>query len=174
MMKNAFLTSLFLLSSSAVADPCGMVPPIHITNAPDVIQRIGAQRTYVSFRDGMETIALRPGFEGKLDEFGMLIPFPSPPAIRKLDDSTFAHIEAAIDPPTVNVHIYDPRRYMMESLGYADMAAPSAAAVPEGEEQNLRYDEVRVIREEAVGMYQVAVLEAGSAAALSKWMANNG
>ncbi len=174
MMKNALLTGLFLLSSSAVADPCGMVPPIHITNTPDVIQRIGAQRTYVSFRDGMETIALRPGFEGKIDEFGMLIPFPSPPAIRKLDDSTFAHIEAAVDPPTVNVHIYDPRRYMLESLSYAMADAPMATAAPEAEEEPLRYNEVRVLREEAVGMYQVAVLEAGSASALGKWMTDNG
>ncbi len=33
---------------------------------------------------------------------------------------------------------------------------------------------VRVLREEAVGMYQVAVLEAGSAAALKRWMDDHG
>ena len=31
-------------------------------------------------------------------------------------------------------------------------------------------DTVRVLREEAVGMYEVAVLEAGSAEALKRWM----
>jgi hypothetical protein len=174
-MKRGILSVLCLLSSSAVADPCGMVPPLDVRNPREVIRRIGAQRTYVSFRDGMETIALRPGFEGKIDEFGMLIPFPTPPAVRKIDDTTFAHIEAAIQPPTVNVHIYDPSVRRSASFGgpmsrtkdasVADMAAP---------EGGLRYDEVRVVREEAVGMYQVAVLEAGSAAALSKWMSNNG
>lgn len=149
-----------------------MVPPIHITDTTDAIQRIGAQRTYVSFRDGMETIALRPGFEGKIDEFGMLIPFPSPPAIRKIDDNTFAHIEAAIDPPTVNVHIYDPARihYRRGLVAKKSEAAPASAVA----EPSLAYSEVRVLREEAVGMYQVAVLEAGSADALSKWMTNNG
>lgn len=35
-------------------------------------------------------------------------------------------------------------------------------------------DEVRVLREEAVGMYQAVVLEAGSAAALKRWMDDNG
>ncbi|MFT5682127.1 MAG: hypothetical protein ACI8RZ_003045 [Myxococcota bacterium] len=38
----------------------------------------------------------------------------------------------------------------------------------------LAYDAVEVVSQEAVGMYQVAVLQTGSAAALSKWMADNG
>ncbi|MDG1480825.1 MAG: DUF2330 domain-containing protein [Myxococcota bacterium] len=171
MLKNTLLIGLALLAGSAAADPCGMVPPIHITNTSDVIQRVGAQRTYVSFRDGIETIALRPGFEGKLDAFGMLIPFPSPPAIRKLDDSTFAHIEAAIDPPVVNVHITDPRRSFQVLGRRSGIEPPTAASAMES---GLRYSEVRVLREEAVGMYQVAVLEAGSAAALSRWMSDSG
>ena len=33
---------------------------------------------------------------------------------------------------------------------------------------------VRVVKEEAVGMYEVAVLEAGSAKALNKWMTDHG
>ena len=174
-MKKSILVGLCLLSGSAVADPCGMVPPIHISNTPDVIQRIGAQRTYVSFRDGMETIALRPGFEGKIDEFGMLIPFPTPPAIRKIDDSTFAHIEAAIDPPTVNVHIYDPAsRSQASGLSHGRMKDVPTMVAFSADEGGLEYNEVRIVREEAVGMYQVAVIEAGSAAALSKWMADNG
>jgi len=38
----------------------------------------------------------------------------------------------------------------------------------------LRKDEVKVLREEAVGMYEVAVLEAGSTQALKKWMGEHG
>ncbi len=38
----------------------------------------------------------------------------------------------------------------------------------------LREDEVRVLRQEAVGMYEAAVLEAGSAAALKRWMDDHG
>ena len=40
-------------------------------------------------------------------------------------------------------------------------------------EAGLGYTEVRVLREEAVGMYEVAVLEAGSPKALERWMADN-
>ena len=93
------LLPLLLLSpfTEVSADPCGMVPPITVASADTAVVRSGPQRTYMFFKDGMETIALRPGFEGNIDNFGMLIPFPNPPAIRKIEDDTFAHIEAAID-----------------------------------------------------------------------------
>ena len=51
---------------------------------------MGPQRTYVFYKDGMETYVIRPGFSGSVDNFGMLIPFPSPPALRKVPDEIFA------------------------------------------------------------------------------------
>ena len=82
------LTSLVMVASlvgPAAADPCGMVPPITVSD-PVPITRVGDQQTYVFFKDGTETFVIRPGFEGKADEFGMLIPFPTPPAIRKVPE----------------------------------------------------------------------------------------
>ncbi len=162
------------LPTDGFADPCGMVPPIQITGgaAPN-IERTGAQRTWVMFSGGVETMALRPGFEGNVEDFGMLIPFPSPPAIRKIEDDTFAHLEAAIDPPTLTVEIYE--QGWLDDLGAVasgGMAEPEAMEAPS--EGALRLDEVRVLSQEAVGMYQVAVLEAGSPAALQRWMDDNG
>jgi len=173
----ALALSGLALSGTASADPCGMVPPVWVPDdGQRAIERVGAQRTYVMHRDGVETMVLRPGFEGKVDEFGMLIPFPSPPAMRKIDDQTFAHLEAAIDPPTMNVHIYDPRPRDLDMLASRSRAAPSVAAAEAGAreiEDSLGFNEVRVLREEAVGMYQVAVLEAGSPRALKRWMEDN-
>jgi len=138
------------------ADPCGMVPPvftsIDVGDEPP-IARIGAQKTYVFYKDGIETFVIRPGFLGKIEEFGMLIPFPSPPAIRKVPDEIFTHIAAAVDPPEVVVD----RRWGFGGGGLG-----------------IRKDEVRVLREEAVGMYEVAVLAAGSAKALNRWMDDQG
>ncbi len=169
----ATLALLGMTAAPAVADPCGMVPPIRISDgSKPAIQRQGAQRTYVMFHQGVETMVLRPGFTGEIDDFGMLIPFPSPPALRKIDDETFAHIEGLIDPPEVEVHLYDPRM-MYEEMEMAD-GAGFADYAPEAEEKSLEYDEVNVLNQEAVGMYQVAVLEAGSPKALAKWMAENG
>ncbi len=60
-----------------------MVPPIY-PGQEVPLSRVGLQQTYVSYKDGVETFVIRPGFTGKVDEFGMLIPFPTPPAIRKV------------------------------------------------------------------------------------------
>ena len=157
-----------LLMGRLFADPCGMVPPVSVTSS-NAIARKGIQRTYVFHKDGIETIALRPGFTGSVEDFGMLIPFPSPPALRKIEDDTFSHIEAAIKAPKILV-----RKRYQKRFGRSKMAR--SGAPPRQEESGLvvAKDEVRVLNEEAVGMYQVAVLEAGSAKALARWMEDNG
>ena len=70
--------TLLLFTPAAQADPCGMVPPIYVGNISP-ITRIGLQKTYVFYKDGIETFVIRPGFQGNVDNFGMLIPFPNPP-----------------------------------------------------------------------------------------------
>ena len=152
--------------SLADADPCGMVPPIY--TGPSPISRIGLQKTYVFHKDGVETFVIRPGFSGKVDNFGMLIPFPNPPEIRKIADNLFEHVANAIDPPEVVVDLRI-RRMMMRGAG---VAVPNAA--PKERAMRFDKDEVRVLKQEAVGMYEVAVLEAGSATALKRWMDENG
>ena len=79
---------LAVLALPVMADPCGMVPPIQLSGGAPELMRVGDQLTYVFFKDGVEDIALRPGFKGKLTDFGMLIPFPSPPDIARLRITT--------------------------------------------------------------------------------------
>src|SRR5207248_1155585 len=61
----------------------------------------GDEQTYVFFKDGLETFVIRPGFSGKVEDFGMLISFPTPPALRKVSEDIFPQISKAIDPPEV-------------------------------------------------------------------------
>ncbi len=167
-LLNTFV--IVLLSVVAVqtasADPCGMVPPIY-PGQEIPLARIGLQQTYVYYKGGVETFVIRPGFTGKVDEFGMLIPFPTPPAIRKVPDHVFEHLAAAVDPPEVVVDL----RFRPE-LARASSALRNQAKGDSG--LKYRKDEVKVLKEEAVGMYEVAVLEAGSAAALQRWMDDHG
>lgn len=165
------MIALLTMMTAALADPCGMVPPIWTGSgpAPVTIERQGLQQTYVFHRDGVETIAIRPGFTGSVEQFGMLIPLPAVPALRKIDDRTFDHLRSAVDPPQVRVHVME--RHRLESVKSVDV--PSAARMEEADELSVRRDEVRVVKEEAVGMYEVAVLEAGSSHALSRWMDHN-
>ncbi len=152
----------------AWADPCGMVPPIYITDNTSLV-RVGDQQTYVFYKDGIETFVIRPGFEGKVEDFGMLISFPTPPALRKVSEDIFPQIAKAIDPPEVVIdlrYLFAPGRSLARASGGAQRRADNSL--------ELAKNEVRVLREEAVGMYQAVVLEAGSAAALKRWMDDNG
>lgn len=162
-------------TSSAFADPCGMVPP-----PPDLviaqsvtIERIGVQKTFVAHDRGIETMVLRPGFQGNVEEFGMLIPFPSPPTIRKVDDNIFSHLAAAIDPPEVIARVQRFRPRPRRSMSGRSKSARAPASESAADDGALRFDEVKVVRQEAVGMYEVAVLAAGSPKALKRWMDDN-
>ena len=157
---------VMLMASMASADPCGMVPPISLSNNAN-ITRIGLQNTYVYFKDGVETLVIRPGFEGNVEEFGMLIPFPQPPALRKVSDNIFPHIQNAVDPPEITVYAAD---FWADKNGQVLRRAGRFRQDSAAEGKSLAVNEVRVINQEAVGMYEVAVLEAGSADALKKWM----
>ncbi len=153
---------------SALADPCGMVPPIYVTDNTSLV-RVGDEQTYVFFKDGLETFVIRPGFSGKVEDFGMLIAFPTPPALRKVSEDIFPQIAAAIDPPEV---VIDLRPRPVPRAPAANFGNGSGQGNSGG--LALRKDEVRVLRQEAVGMYEVAVLEAGSAEALKRWMDDHG
>src|SRR5262249_51220492 len=130
----------------------------------------GDEQTYVFFKDGLETFVIRPGFAGKVEDFGMLISFPTPPALRKVSEDIFPQIGKAIDPPEVVLDLRPQTYFFALGLPTGGAAAPTAAQPG----LSLKRDEVRVLRQEAVGMYEAAVLEAGSAAALKRWMDDHG
>ncbi len=141
---RAFILCL-LFSTPLWSDPCGMVPPVSSGDGP-AIERIGLQQTYVFWKDGIETIVIRPGFSGRVDSFGMLIPFPSPPVLRKVPDGIFAHLAAAVDPPEVVVE-HPGERFALELL--REKYSVSTLLSGTGD---LRLTHVEVIRQEAVGM----------------------
>ena len=154
-MKRFLLVALIAITTPVWADPCGLVPPISTQSDPArFLTRTGEQLTYVFFKDGIEDVALRPAFEGKVSEFGMLIPFPSPPAIRKVSDDLFYQIKNAVKPPEVKINL-NPPLPKSAARGFSGGSAPS------GDKKKLEYETVKVISQEAMGMYQVAVLAAG-------------
>ena len=163
---------LFLPADLSQADPCGMVPPVY-TGEGAAIRRLGEQMTYVFYHNGVQSIIIRPGFSGSVEEFGMLIPFPSPPALRKVPDGIFESIATAIDPPEVIVDLTQPKPHALPRSGQGN-----GNANPNDMVRMIRRTPkpltIKVLRQEAVGMYQVAVLKAGSAAALKRWMGDNG
>ena len=172
-MLNGARTGLLLtlaaaLAGEAFADPCGMVPPVYVGPGTP-IARTGDQNTFVFYKNGVETFVIHPGFKGKVEEFGMLIPLPKVPELRKVSDNIFPHIRAAIDPPEVVVYSGRHLELMNAQGAPANQSRATAGGLALGRRQR-----VRVVKEEAVGMYEVAVLEAGSAKALKTWMDDHG
>lgn len=163
------LAFTLLLTTPVSADPCGMVPPIYVQPDQQGIVRDGLQKTYVFYKDGVESLVIHPGFKGDVQEFGMLIPFPSPPAIRKVPDNTFAHIANTIDPPEVVVDIRPMQTLAFMARESLEESRDESAGAGLGISQST----VQVLREEAVGMYDVAVLKSGSADDLKRWMTEN-
>ena len=131
-----------LASTLAWADPCGMVPPVYL-GPGQPITRVGKQQTYVFHKNGVETFVIRPGFKGKVDEFGMLIPFPNPPAIRKVPDHIFSHVAAAVDPPEVVVDL----RTRYDRFGRNAGGANSPSKAPQSR-RKLAFDAVKVISQD--------------------------
>ncbi len=153
------------LGTPAWSDPCGMVPPVSLDGDEQVIERVGDQKTYVFRKGDLQTVVIHPGFEGNVDEFGMLIPFPTVPALRKMPDNVFEQLTLAVEPPTIDYWVHKPMP------AGAVRSAPSQSL--ELRRESKADDQVVVLKEEAVGMYEVAVLEAGSAAALKRWMTDH-
>jgi hypothetical protein len=91
----------------------------------------------------------------------MLIPFPKVPDIRKVSDNIFTHLKQAIDPPEIVIDMRPVRELAKEVSDFRQDAQA-------GEE--LYLGRVTVLKEEAVGMYQVAVLAAEDPQALEAWM----
>src|SRR5712691_7456641 len=137
------LTVLTAGAGPALADPCGMVPPIYVNDNASLI-RVGDEQTYVFWKDGIETFVIRPGFSGKVEDFGMLISFPTPPALRKVSEDIFPQIAKAVDPPEVAIDVRQ-RLYLQRFA--ANGAAPAPMATAGG--LMLKPDEVRVLKQEA-------------------------
>ena len=167
---NIVFVLILQLITPAWSDPCGMVPPISINpqHKDNSIARRGIQRTYVMHANGIETMALHPAFTGKIENFGMLIPFPSPPELYKIDDQTFAQLERAIDPPTLTVSYQ--KQEVFSGLGAGSGGLAGLLGTKGVGRGNIGLGGIISVREEALGMYQVAVIEAGSAKALKTWM----
>ena len=89
--------------------PAFVMPPRRCRSPLECyLTREGEQITYVFYKAGIQDVVLRPAFKGKVSEFGMLIPFPTPPAIRKVADDIFPQIGDAVEPPKVVINLYLP------------------------------------------------------------------
>ncbi len=120
---------------------------------------------------GEKEISLIPqvAFEGNARDFGVLIPVPALPALALADADIFSQFSFLTQPLV---------RSRNDGCGCDDeTVAVSPAfrtALDAGAVVDTRNNDVDLIYEQLVGMYQAAVLQAGDAAALAEWLQRNG
>ena len=103
--------------------------------------------------------------------FGFLVPSPAQPEVAAADAEVFTALDDAIRPKVVVVDRWraDPMPLLLKPFLLAEKVASRAAPTDAAP-----MSEVRVLERKQVGQYDVAVLQADDARALTEWLAGNG
>jgi len=186
---------LSLASGDAAADGVYM-PPV----AYPAIPKIPVQRAMIVYRDGMETLVVESTMDTEALDVGWILPLPSAPTKLDVADSGMLTSLAFCLRPAITHDLHDLWVYAILVLGFLVPTALRAALYRKGVTLQwlliwlLFYILVLVLLpalgyagEEApvaatvlvrstqrVGDYNVSVLRAGDAQAISQWLADNG
>jgi hypothetical protein len=162
MKKTSLLLMVFLLFASPVL-ACGMLLSADETNVRS--EHMTASILWDE-QNQKETLALQIQYavnQGNVDDFGWVMPFPSPPAIEETPKQWFSHIfDATIDKQT-----------LLEQSTFpsfrSDKKEGSAGSLPAD-----GFRGVTVIDEKSMGVYQTATVQAKEVHALTAWAKEHG
>jgi hypothetical protein len=115
----------------------------------------------------MEHFIRRATFSGEGSDFGFLVPTPSVPQLARVDDDVFARMQEKTTPDTVY-------RTERKGLDWTPLFLLPFAYSTRGEGAATAAAPVEVLSVQKVGGYEAAILDATDAAALNKWLTDNG
>jgi hypothetical protein len=149
-MKKVFIFGLIVLLpvQSALAFCSWGFPP-----QGKEYQPLNATEAFINYEDGVQTIVMKPEWQGDAKAFGIVYPTPSKPEVTAAPVDIFWQLEEATNPW---VNLGDPMPLQAEVSKSADE------------------DAVTVVEEKQVAEYKVTVLKATSATELVKWLKKNG
>ncbi len=113
-----------------------------------------ATEVFLTYDDGVQTVVIKPEWQGTAKDFGMVYPVPSKPEVEAGPVDLFWQLEEGTNP-----WIQQP------PIMYAEDSVSSVKASAES---------VTVVEEKQVAEYKVTVLKATSATDLTKWLKKNG
>jgi HEAT repeat protein len=114
-----------------------------------------AQKAIIVHYAGREDLLLQVKFEGRLEEFGWLIPVPSLPKVRKGSMEAFYELSQL-----TQQHLGDGNTESGIRLAMSMAGGPS--------------EPVKVVEIKTVGAYEVAILSAQDAGSLARWLKLHG
>lgn len=151
-MRHAAITlSCALLTLASAIGAQAMCRPFVRPQQPVLVK--GDQRVFIYHRRGMQHLVLQNSFEGQASDFGMILPLPAPPEIKKVDRKFFAQLIQLTNLPQAG------KLAARESAGAADTQATPPQVV--------------VINRQVVGVFEAVTLGATDADALTKWLDDN-
>ena len=117
-------------------------------------QPIDATEVFVAYEKGTETVVIKPQWQGNAKSFGMVYPVPAKPEVVAGPTNLFWELDEATNP-----WIQQPPIIYAQSEATAGVKAADA---------------VTVVEQKQVAEYNVTVLKANSAVALTTWLKKNG
>lgn len=146
-MRTLALLCAMVACAAAMCPPCG--------TDPDLIKVVDPQRVYVFHRAGWEDLILETSYQGKAEDFGMILPVPSVPDVRMVQHAFFDAVTRA--------------------AGQFDrFAAPRAAGMlVEQSKQSDWREHIQVVRRQAAGVFNSVTLKADRLDALTNWLDEN-
>ncbi len=130
------------------------------SHARDITEPL--QKALIVYDKGVEHLILQVSYKGSASEFAWLVPTPSRPEVAKVDAPVF-HTLHSMTAPRIR-YWFDANKKIRGYYGPRMAAgAPGVGGL-----------DVDVLQEEQVGIYDIAVLRAGDANDLVKWLRQNG
>ena len=142
------LVTLFVATEASAFCTWGFVPPER------EYEPLNATEAFISYNDGVQTLVLKPEWQGNAEDFGIVYPTPSKPEITEGPTDLFWQLEDATNP------------WMQPEIAFDTAVALKAS--DDGAEES-----VTVIEEKQVGEYDVTVLTATDADDLVEWLEDN-
>lgn len=148
-MKYIAAIILFFVVAQPVAAFCTWgFPPVEKEYQP-----LNATEVFISYDDGVQTMVLKPEWQGNAEEFGIVYPTPGKPSVEAGPTDLFWQLEDATNPWVPTKRDFDD--------GVQFLAAEAADE-----------ETVTVVEEKQVGEYDVAILTATDADDLVDWLAD--
>lgn len=116
-------------------------------------QPLNATEAFLAYEDGLQTLIMKPQWQGDVKTFGIVYPTPSKPEVTAGPVDIFWQLEEATNP-------------------WVNLDQPVALA--EVGSKAMNDGGVTVVEEKEVAEYKVTVLKATSATELVKWLKKNG
>lgn len=109
-------------------------------------------------------------FQTKAQNFGFLVPTPTPPALAQADAAAFTRLEQLTKPQVR----HETRTGVLWTTWLSRGSGPNAATVTAGLGDPGSVPPVRVLTRQRVGGYEAVVLKADDTGALTRWLSSHG